>query len=241
MQYTFCPADPVWYATDLRLDVRRGMLQWTGGRGQDALLLRTPYGVDPDAMMDNLCAALARTDLREGRFTELLPTRGTGSGTASGGSPGPGRGSGGAELPSGTAARLVGALEKAKHNGCPLDGEARTYTVFACRTEGERRFLYGHQRGEISSPRCDVPLRLKVKVEAVKPRGLFVRRDAGYYRISFPPDCPEGCQDGDLEYWVDDFAVPVTRRMIAAGAVYVRTDLRPRMVSRAAGLALEGG
>ena len=31
------------------------------------------------------------------------------------------------------AARLVGALEKAKHNGCPLDGEARTYTVFACR------------------------------------------------------------------------------------------------------------
>ena len=231
MQYTFCPADPVWYATDLRLDTKRGMLQWTGGRGQDALLLRTPYGVDPEAMMDTLLAALAGTDLREGRFTELLPPRGTASG-------GGDRASG---LPPGTAARLVGALEKAKHNGCPLDGEARTYTVFACRTDGASRFLYGHQRGEISSPRCDVPLRLRVEVEAVKQRGLFARREAGYYRISFPPDCPEGCQDGDLEYQVDNFAVPVTRRMIAAGAVYVRTDLRPRLICRAPGLTLEWG
>lgn len=269
MRYTFCPADPVWYATDLRLDAARGMLQWTGGRGQDALLVRTPYGVDPETMTDALCAALEQTELREGRFTEVLSD----------------------SLPSGTAARLVSALERAKRNGCPIDGQARTYTVFACRTvpgdepsgkwggglddvsgggtrfgpsggpgggfsggwnggaSGGERFLYGHQRGEISSPRCDVPLPLRVDVEAVKPGGLLARfaqsrlagNRTGFYRISFPPRCPEGFRDGDLEYLVDDFAVPVTRRMLEAGSVYVRTDLRPRMVCRTAGLTLEGG
>lgn len=228
MRYTYAPADPVWYATDLRLDTERGVLRWTGGRGQDALLVRTPYGTDPEERMEELCAALSRTELREGRFTELSPVGTDGSGGY------------GARGPFPAAARLVSPLEKARNGGCPPEAGACTYTVFACQTEGDARRLYGHQRGEISSPRCGVPLRVQASVEeAAARRGLFAlgNRDGIYWRLSF--HCPPGCGDGDLEYAADGFAVPVTRRMLDAGTVYVRSKARPRIVSRRPGIELE--
>ncbi len=216
MRYVYCPPDPKHYAADLHLNTEGTALQWACGRGQDVLLVRTPYGQDAEAGMEALCASLGEEPLPEGRFTE------TGE----------------------IGIRPVSALERVRSNGCPLDGEARTYTVFACVTEGDTCRVFSCKTRSVSPPRCDVPMRIPVEITAVmSSRGLF-RKNAeptGFYRIAFPQPCDSNYADGDLVYRIGDFRVPITRRMFEAGAVYVKTLARPGAESHKAGLELLEG
>lgn len=222
MNYECHPADRDHYAASLTLDPQSNRLTWTALPGQDSLLVRTPYGFDPARDPDTLRELLERVcgaRVPEGRFHTL-------SGALS--------------------VRYVGAEEKARNQGCRADGEACTYTVFPCVTDFQGdvcRVYVAGGRDSMSSPRCDVPMNITAEVTPVRSHTgywLFRRETPpAFFRIAFPDPCPENYQDGDLEYGVGErWRVPVTRRMMERGEFYVRTDRKPTLIPRNAGVRL---
>ena len=198
IKYEYCAPDPKHYAADLRLDSHGGVLQWVSGRGQDAFMLRTPYGEDGRNIIESLCAELSEIDLKPGKFTELRDKK--------------------------YAVRYVTALERVRENGCAIDGAARSYTVFACVTDDFTRRIYAHRGRSISSPCRHVPMRVAHLVEPVtETRGFFrkIKIYTGYYKIIFSGKCDSNYADGDIIYQADGLEIPVTRRLIEAGEAYV--------------------
>ena len=110
MKYLYGERNPKYYATDLHIDAEHGTLQWVCGRGQEVLLVRTPFGMEPDSQMPELCRDLERTPPERGKFTKI-------------------RGQ--------MAVRFVAPVEKVRQHGCAPDGNGCTYTVFSCAKEGD--------------------------------------------------------------------------------------------------------
>ena len=215
MKYEFHPADPAHYATDLR--VENGSLRWACGRGQTVLLVQTPCGEVPK--MESLCREMTGAAERDPGFSALVHQR---------------------FVVLSAAVRLVSAAERARQNGCPLNGEACAYTVFPCVEEEDRCRVFPSGDGAVSSSRCEVPLRMSVAVIPLAKRGglPWRRETARYYRISFPGGRPPSYADGDLAYTADGFTVPVTGRMLEAGTFYVHSDAPPTLSVRRPGLEL---
>ena len=224
MKYECRPADRDHYAASLALDPQSERLTWDVLPGQDSLLVQTPYGVDPSKepealqeLLNRVCGARPP----EGRFYELNHT---------------------------VSVRYVSADEKARNQGCRANGEACTYTAFPCVTDYKSDvcavYLAGG-RDSLSSPRCDAPMNIRVEVTPVKSYAerwlrLFRReKPVEFFKVSFPGKCPENYRDGDMEYAVNErWRVPVTRQMLERGEFYVRTDRKPVVTARNAGVRL---
>ena len=217
MKYVYCGANPKRYATDLHFDSVSGTLQWACGRGQDTLLVQTPYGQEAVKLIETICTELSSIHLQPDHFTELKQQ----------------------SCP--VAVRMVSAMEKVRANGCAPCGTGRTYTVFACVSENNTCQVFYSRRQTVSSPECDLPMYLRVEISTVTQNKGFLRKSeilTGYYRLSFPESCDESYVDGDLEYQADGFHVPITRRMFKAGEAYVRCGARPELIPRKTGLQL---
>ena len=224
MKYECRPADEEHYAASLTLDPQSERLTWTVPPGMDSLIVQTPYGVDPSKDAETLRELLNRVcgaRPPEGRFYELSHA---------------------------VSVRYVGAEEKARNRGCRANGEACTYTAFPCVTDYGADvccvYLAGG-RDSLSSPRCDAPMNIRAEVTPVKSYAerwlrLFRReRPTEFFKVAFPGNCPENYRDGDIEYSVNGrLRVPVTRQMLERGEFYVRTDRKPVLTARNAGVRL---
>jgi hypothetical protein len=214
MNYLYCPNDPERYATNLHRDSATRNLAWDSARGQDTLLVQTPFGQDPAEQMPRVCTALADTELRSGAFTEILP---------------------------GIRGRIVTAPEKARSGGCPLNGEASTYTVFSCQTDGENCRIFAPQNSAMITSCCHVPLEMHIELSPVTRReGVFKKKDVptGFYRMNFPSPFSASYRDGDICYRLEELEIPVTREMMEHRYAYIRADRPPILVSENRGLKL---
>ena len=215
MKYEYGGSSPKYYATDLHVDAEHGTLQWVCGRGQEVVLVRTPFGVPAEDHMDEICQQLAHTPLEAGQFTKT------------GGQ---------------TAVRFVTAAEKVRQSGCLPGGNGCTYTVFPCMKEGDTCRIFSPARQVVTSPRCDIPMDLHVEVIPLREyRGMIhkVETPTGYYRILFPEDWDRTYPDGALEYRCGDFRVPITRRMFEAGEIFVKSEQEPQVTPCWSGIELK--
>lgn len=214
MQYQYCPNDPQRYATNLRREQGTRNLLWDNARGQDVLLVQTPFEMDAVDLMEELCRRMEKVPIHPNRYTEIQPN---------------------------IWLRFVTAADKAKMGGCPLHAEACSYTVFSCCVENKVCSIFAPQNQAMISASCNIPMEVHICVEAqTRMEGLFKKRavPTGYYTISFPNGFHTEYVDGDLTYRVRDLAVPITREMVAQGIVYIKTETKPEVVSKNKGLKL---
>lgn len=206
MIYQYLSSDSVHFATALRLQSAARTLMWDNAKGQSSLLVQTPFGQSAQEQMTDICSALEERfhDLPE-QFTEVRP---------------------------GIWLRLVTAADKVRNGGCPLHGEASTYTVFACDVlEDVCRIYAPQQSNALISPSCDVPLEIHLTItELTAEEGPFFRRRevfTGFYQVDFPTGVAANCADGDILCRLGDLTIPVTRQMLEWGSVYYETDTAP--------------
>ena len=214
MRYQYCPNDPQRYATNLRREQGTRNLKWDNARGQDVLLVQTPFEVSAESMMEELCQVMEKAVLVPDQYTEIQP---------------------------GVWVRFVTAADKARMGGCPINAEACTYAVFSCCTEEEVCSIFAPQNQAMISAYCNIPMEVHVSVaEQTRVEGLFKKRtvSTGFYTISFPQGFDAGYKDGDLFYRIREFEIPITKKMLERGTVYIRTDIRPEVVSKNKGLKL---
>lgn len=215
MRYQYCPNNPERYATNLHREQGTKNLQWDNARGQDVLLIQTPFGCIGESVVEELCVLMEQTVTPANQYTEIKPS---------------------------IWVRFVTAADKARMNGCPIHTEASTYSVFSCYTEGETCTIYAPQQNQaMISPYCSIPMEIHVEVrEQTRTTGVFKKKtmQTGYYVLTFPKDLASGYHDGDLVCRVGGLEIPVTRQMLEQGQVYVKTELRPEIVSMNRGLEL---
>lgn len=217
MEYQYVPYDQNRYATNMRYDTRSNNVIWDAPSGHDALIVQTPYGKSAEAQMEGICKSLAHMTGFPIQYMEV-----------------PGC--------SGTWIRAVSAAERARDRGCPLNGGASTYTVFSyVIRDGVCSIFQPLNQGAISA-HCDIPLYIQVDItKDISTTGLFKKRtvDTGFFILSFPPDIGNSYTDGDLQYRVGDLVIPVTRQMLEQGRIYIKSELRPDIISQNSGLRLQ--
>lgn len=214
MKYKYCPNDPQRYATNLRREQGTRNLKWDNARGQDVLLVQTPFEVSAVELIEELCGYMENATLLPDNYTEIQPN---------------------------VWVRFVTAADKARMSGCPLNAEACTYTVFSCCVEDDVCSIFAPQNQAMISAYCNIPMEVHVGVEEqTKVEGLFKKRtvSTGYYTISFPRGFETGYIDGDLTYRVKDFVIPITKKMVEQGLVYIKSEVKPEVVSKNKGLKL---
>lgn len=216
MRYQYCPNNPERYATNLLRQRGTRNLTWEGARGLDVLLVQTPFEQRAEPMMEELCRRMEHINLQPNKYTEVKP---------------------------GVWVRFVTAADKARMNGCPINTEASTYTVFCCFTQGEVCSIYAPQGNQaMISAYCSIPMQIHVDMwEQERTEGLFFNRrvvKTGYYIISFPQEFATGYRDGDLACRVGELDIPVTKQMLEQGEVYIKADRKPEVHSVNKGLEL---
>lgn len=215
MKFECRPNDPERFATNLRRENTTGNLIWDSAQGQDALIVQTPFGVSPTERIEEICEAMSRCELYDNAYTEVMNN---------------------------ICVRYVSATEKARSRGCVLNGEASTYTVFACSRDAGVCYVHKAQDQSVISVKCDIPLRIRVEIQKQTIRKGFICKriiETGFYVLRFP-DCLAGSlTDGDLAYGIGDFEIPVTRAMAKAGTVYVKSETKPKLIPKNKGFMLE--
>lgn len=214
MRYQYCPNDPQRYATNLRREQGTRNLLWDNARGQDVLLVQTPFEADAVGLMDELCRQLEKLPALPTQYTQVQPN---------------------------IWLRFVTAADKARMGGCPLHAEACSYTVFSCCVENGVCSIFAPQKQAMISASCNIPMEVHICVAAqTKMEGLFKKRavSTGYYTLSFPNGFQAEYVDGDLMYRVKDLVIPITGQMVGQGTVYIKTETRPEVISRNKGLKL---
>lgn len=214
MEYQCVSYDPGKYATNLRRDPVTQNLNWDSARGQSVLIVQTPFGQSASDRLPGICRSLSDLSLSPGKFTEVSD---------------------------GIWVRMVSAADKVRNKGCPLNGEASTYTVFSCDMDNGVCRVYESQNQAMLSSFCDIPLKLHVEIrKIVRTEGRIRKRevDTGFYEISFPADFSCKYMEGSLYCQVGGLKVPVTRQMIEQKEFYLKTDARPVLISGNKGLQL---
>lgn len=215
MRYVYCPNDPSRFATNLRRDQSKPNLMWDNARGQDVLIIQTPFQQNAVSVIEELCKAMSKVTIHPEKYTEVCP---------------------------GVWVRFVTAADKARMGGCPIHNEASTYTVFSCVTEGDICSIFAPQNQAMISAYCDIPMQIHVTIsEETKTEGWLKKKvvSTGYYTLSFPTGMANGFKDGDLAYKVRNITIPVTKKMLQQGTVYIKTDSRPEIISKNKGLKLK--
>lgn len=216
MKYLYQAGEPAYYATNLMWDSARGSLEWRSGRGQDVLIVQTAFGKNPIPEMKALCKDMEGIDARCNGFFPLSKN---------------------------LSVRIVNAKQGA--TGCPGNGEACTYTIFPCVVDEQKEecIIYAPaQEQRVSSPVCNVPLRVGIEVFPDMQIKKFLWRTqevpSGFYCIRFTTPCGDNYQDGFLEYAIQDYSIPITRKMFKHREIYVHTDIKPVIVPRTNAVAL---
>ena len=218
MRYEYLPNDPQHFATNLRQDFQSKNLIWDNARGKDVLIVQTTFGVSAVEKMEELCSVLENTLVNKEKFTEIA---------------------------TGVWLRIVTASEKAKQNGCPLNGEASTYTVFGVMEDSDNNIckIFAPQNQAMITACCDVPLDIHVEIsQQTREEGfLFAKKTVttGFYSISFIDQIGAGYVDGDLCCEINKFQVPLTRKMLENRVVYVKSTVKPQIVSLNKGMQLK--
>lgn len=206
--------DPDRFATNLRRDNLTHNLIWDNAKGQAVLIVQTPFGQSAVSMLDEICKSLEAIDELSDKYFEVL---------------------------NGVWVRYVTAADKARNNGCPVNGEASTYTVFSCCKIQSELSVYKPQDQKMISSFFDIPLKIHVDISKdVVYQGFFKKRavETGFYCVRFPADLSNGYIDGSLSYIIDDFEVPVTKEMISQGTIFVKSKSRPEMKAKIKGLQI---
>ncbi len=216
IQYQYCPHHPQYFATNLRQDRMTGNLIWDHARGQGTLLVQTPFGQIPTDKMEEICQAMGRTTLHPDKFTQVLAN---------------------------IWVRFMSAAEQVRCNGCPLNGEASTYTVFCYALEGDSYQIYAPQTSVMLQATYDVPLNIhgEVAPHYTTSGGIFRKKEvfSGFYTLYFPNGYVGGYQDGDLVYAINGLEIPITQAMLKQVCVYIQaSDRPPEILSKNKGLKL---
>lgn len=211
MDYKYLPYNPKRYATNLRRKDNR--LMWDSAGGQEVLIVQTPFKKKATDYIESICKRLSGISLLPDKYIEVLP---------------------------GVWIKFVTAAEKARNNGCLLNGEASTYTVFSCHRENNVCEIYTPQDNPMISPFCDIPLDISISItKAIKVERKFLKRhevDTGFWKISFPKAFANSYMDNDLSYRVDNFEIPVNKKMIDHGDIYIYSTSIPEVISYNHGL-----
>jgi len=220
VSYNYVESDQTHYATNLRRKGEEKILQWDCAAGQDTLIVRSPYDCPADIYMDEICRLLSEKDLEEAKKSFV-------------------------DWGKDFRIRIVAASDKNKMNGCPMNGEACRYTVFGIQIEGVDcpGTVYHSRQQAMISPKCDVPMRVKIDVSIVSEKKGFLgikKKNKGnpFFQIIFPNELADGYAEKTLFYSVAGFEIPVTGEMIREGTVYVRSVDSPIIVSKNKGLEL---
>lgn len=214
MKCICCPNNSDRFATNLRRDAVTKNLIWDNARGQDVLIVQTPFGKSAVLMLQELCDALEELDDLPEKFTEIF---------------------------NGVWACHVSAADKARNKGCVLNGEASTYTVFSCWQDGDILNVYRPQDQAMISAFFDIPLEIHVDISKQIIVEGFIRKrevETGFYSMRFPSELVNVYMDGSLCYRIDDFEIPVTKEMIAQGLVYIESLEKPVMIPKTRGLKI---
>lgn len=214
MRYHYMPSDPGHFATNLRREQGTRNLKWDNARGQDVLIVQTPFGRRAEGLMEELCEEMSVVPVQPDGFTELRP---------------------------GVWFRFVGAADKVRLGGCPINTEASTYTVFGCTVDGNDCRIYAPQDQAMISAYCDIPMEIHVEVTELKrSEGLFRKRlvPTGYFAVSFPSGSSAAYRDGDMAYKAEGLLIPITGRMLDAETVFVKSGRKPEIVSLSSGLQI---
>lgn len=214
MHYEYCPNNPERYATGLRRDFHTKNLMWDSARGQDAVIVQTPFGTSAVEQMKEICQRLEEIAVIPDQYTELF---------------------------GGVWIRFVTAAEKARNSGCPLNGEASTYTVFSCHVNKEVTQIYEPMNQAMISASCDIPLEVHIELKKeVRIEGIIRKKEVetGFYCMIFPAGMGNGYVNGTLKYQIGAFEIPITKEMLEQRTVYVKTQIQPIMFSDNEGMRL---
>jgi len=206
--------DPDRFATNLRRDNLTQNLIWDNAKGQDVLIVQTPFGKSVVSILDEMCKSLETIGDLSDKYIEVL---------------------------NGVWVCYVSAADKARNSGCPVNGEASTYTVLSCCKTQSDISIYKPQDQKMISSFFDIPLKIRVDItKDIVYQGFFKKKavETGFYCIKFPTDLSNGYMDGSLSYVINDFEVPVTKEMISQGTIYVKATSRPEMRPKNKGLQI---
>ena len=233
MNYSIRDYDSAHFATALQVDSRTGELIWESSAGQEVLIVQSPYGLrvtdtaesvtgKPETLLEAIRAALSASEPEGGGYARLLP---------------------------GIWVCFVSHADRLRLGGCPLHGQASTYSVVAVERRGGEGTLYLPREQAMMSPFCDIPLEIHAEVTRdalTRTTGIFRKRTehlpTGFYRVSFSRKLSGGYLDGSLALRVrageTALEIPVTAALVEAGEAFVKTDVAPEIVVRSRGLKL---
>lgn len=219
MDYIYLPYNPNRYATNLMRNQNK--LQWDSSVGQEVLIVQTPFGKKATDYIEDVCKLLSNGEkllVPEG-YTELL---------------------------SGVYIKFMTAAQKAQNGGCVLNGEASTYTVFSCYRDSEKDVceIYSPQGNPMISPSCDIPLNVSIRVTKIKKivKKIFSQyeEDTGFWKISFQRELSNAYIDNDLLYEVENFKIPINKKMVEQGEIFIYSNSKPRIYTNNPGLHING-
>lgn len=214
MKYECCPNDPDHFATALRRDNHTQKLIWDNSRGQDVIIVQTAFGVDASNILNDICDALNNNEQPLTDYVEVM---------------------------NGVWVCYVTAADKARNNGCRLNGKASTYTVFSCQKEDGVCKIYQPKNQAMISQSYNIPLEIHVAVnKETCIEGLFRRRkvETGFYSVSFPEGLVSSYLSGSLCFSVNGFEVPVTQEMLKQGTVFIKSEIRPELIPKNKGIRI---
>ena len=214
MKYKCCPNDPEYFATALRRDGHTHRLTWDNARGQDVIIVQTTFGVSASAILNEICDALNNNEQPLTDYVEVM---------------------------NGVWVCYVTAADKARNNGCRLNGEASTYTVFSCQKEYDICKIYQPNNQAMITQSYSIPLEIHVTIQKeTRIEGLFRQHEVetGFYSVSFPPGLAAGYLTGSLCIKVYDFEMPVTREMLEQGTVFIKSAIMPRLIPKNKGIKI---
>ena len=202
------------YSTNLRIDPSAGKLVWDSSRGQDVLIVQLPYGKRIGNYADELANGLKQLSSLPSSFTEIIP---------------------------GIWICFVSASDRVKNNGCSLNGEASTYTILPCDVDGNEVVLSFMENQSMIRSYVDVPMDIGVTVKMETTVKGWIRKitvPTGFYSVSFRPGSGDRLLDGSLCISINGFEVPITRKMLNQGTVFVETDIPPEITAKKEGLRI---
>ena len=214
MQYEYHNFNPERYATALRYDSKVKRLVWDCAGGQDVLIIQTPYGVNPVDEIQKICEKLTTIQLDRSEFRMIYE---------------------------GVWGRIVTAADRVLQQGCPLNGEASTYTVFSYEIEDDHFKIFAPQNQAMITSSCDIPIEIQITVKCTTRQEGFIHKrqvPTGFYSIVFPTHISRNYMDGDIYYMVQNMQIPITKKMLENQTIYIKTNEKPVVKSRNRGLRL---
>lgn len=214
------PESQKMYATHLRTNAKADRLIWNASPDQDVLVVQTKYNSNALEEIETICEEMNAIELPTDRFTCI-----TG-------------------LPN-TWVRYVSSSDYTRDNGCMLNDKACSYTIFCTALKGDQCIVYYQDAGRAGNlPYRNIRLEIPIHVHKVTQTVGFFRKvevDTGFYQITLPREYEPNVGDGDVYYIVPSnvhLEIPITKKMFKNGVVFIRTNEKPKILSKFDGLRI---